>query len=107
MSCERRKVIISFSDNGTPVYKDLKAYSHDEMDVKIVKAFIDSGRIWDICPALLTRNNQNSQNQVLLEDYATEWLTRKKKLKQTTLFNYRKYINEYIDPYYHFKEYTL
>ena len=41
MSIERRNVIVSFSDEGAPVYKSLHANSQDEMNIKIVKAFVE------------------------------------------------------------------
>ena len=47
MAKERRRVIISWNDDGTPVYKQIQGDDQDEVNVKIVQAFIDSGRIWE------------------------------------------------------------
>ena len=80
MSVEKRKVIVSFNDDGSPVCKWLKAYSQDEMHVKIVKAFVESGRIKEIIPSLHFEGQ--TEKGIKLRDYAFEWLKRKRKLKE-------------------------
>ena len=45
MSLERRNIIISFTEDGNPVYKSLIAHSQDEMNVKIKKFTIMWRRI--------------------------------------------------------------
>ena len=82
MSIEKRKVIVSFNDDGSPVIKWLKAYSQDEMNVKIVKAFVESGRIKEILPSFHFDNQ--TKKGIILKDYAFEWLKRKRKLKENT-----------------------
>ncbi len=96
MSTERRKIITSFTDEGDPVFKFLKANNQDEMNVKIVKAFVESGRIHQICPYIQVDNH--SESKILLKDYAMEWLARKRRLKETTRMTYLKYLNQYIIP---------
>lgn len=96
MASERRQVRISTNDDGSPVYKNLRASSHDEMDMKIVQAFIDSGRIWDLLPTMTPATYTASRTT--LGDYASHWLERKRKVKETTLVNYKLYINNYIVP---------
>ena len=86
MSLERRKIIIAFTEDGSPVYKSLCAHSQDEMNVKIVKAFVESGRIEQICPYLQVE--KHSGHRILLKDYAMEWLRRKRRLKETTRTTY-------------------
>ena len=96
MSIERRNVIVSFSEEGIPVYKSLHANSQDEMNVKIVKAFVESGRILQICPYLQAENH--SRSKILLKEYAMEWLSRKRRLKETTRTTYLKFLELFILP---------
>lgn len=96
MSIEQRKIIISFNADGTPVYKNLRAYSQDEMNVKIVKAFVESGRIKDIIPSL--QFDTIPEKTVLLKDYASDWLCRKRKLKENTKIFYERHLKLYIIP---------
>lgn len=101
MAKERRRVVISFNDDGTPVYKSLQANSQEEMNDKIVKTYIECGRIKEFLPESQAplQLPQNSPNEVpLLKDYALEWLQRKRKLKSTTKANYKKYLEDYILP---------
>ena len=96
MAQEKRKIIVSFAEDGSPIYKFLKAYSQDEMNVKIVKAFVESGRINEIIPSLHIASP--SGNSILIKDYAVEWLNRKRKLKENSRVTYLKHINQYIIP---------
>lgn len=96
MAYERRQVRIATNDDGSPVYKNLRASSHDEMDVKIVQAFIDSGRIWELLPAMMS--SAHTANKITVSEYAKQWLARKRKVKETTMVNYKLYINNYIIP---------
>ena len=96
MSIERRKVIISFSEEGNPVFKFLSAKNQDEMNVKIVKAFVESGRILQICPYI--QPDSHLERKVLLKEYAMEWLNRKRRLKETTRMTYLKCLKQFIIP---------
>lgn len=101
MGYERRKIIVSFDNDGIPIYKDLQAKTQDEMNVKIVQAFIASGRIWDYMkkPSEIATQNQNSNtDNINVKVYCYDWLERKRKLKETTRANYKKYIDDYIIP---------
>ena len=62
MARDRRKVIIAWNDDGTPVYKDVQGASQDEVNIKIVKAFIESGRIWELMPKPEQQSNQENRN---------------------------------------------
>ncbi len=96
MSIETRRIIVSFNDDGTPVYKQLKAFSQDEMNIKIVRAFIESGRIQEI---LSSCSFPFSEKTVLLKDYCQEWISRKRRIKENTRATYQKRLNEYIIPF--------
>lgn len=94
---DRRKVIIAWNDDGTPVYKDVQGASQDEVNIKIVKAFIESGRIWELMPKPEQQSNQENR-KIIFSDYAEKWLARKRKLKPNSLAKYRKLLTEYINP---------
>lgn len=96
MSQEQRRVIIGYSKDNTPIYKNLKAYSHEEMNEKIVLAFIESGRIQEFLQFISSPSP--TSNCILLSEYAQSWLSRKRKLKETTRTTYKKYLTQYIIP---------
>lgn len=66
------------------------------MNVKIVQAFVESGRILQICLYLHTENHPHSK--ILLKEYAIEWLGRKRRLKETTRTTYLKFLELCILP---------
>ena len=96
MSLERRRITIGYDVNGTPITKMLKASNQDEMNDRIVLAFIDSGRIRDFLPS--SQSFLFSSSNIRLKDYANEWLNRKRKVKETTKVTYRKRLTSYIIP---------
>lgn len=96
MGIEQRRVIIGYEADGTAITKILKAKNQDEMNEKIIQAFIESGRIHDYLPSLSLFHPLSGS--IILKDYASDWLSRKRKLKTTTKVNYKKYLNEYIIP---------
>lgn len=96
MSIEQRRVTIGFEANGTPITKMLRARNQDEMNEKIVLAFVESGRIREYLP--LNQPSLSTSENVRLKDYANEWLNRKRKLKETTRVTYKKYLTQYIIP---------
>lgn len=95
MAKDRRQVMIGKNDDGTPVYKDIKGISQEEVNIKIVKAFVESGRIWEVMEKPKT---QSEIVNITLKEYSKQWIQRKRKLKQTTKANYEKYLNSYIIP---------
>ena len=97
MSFEQRRVIIGYNQKGEPIYQLLRAKNQEEMNIRIVQAFIDSGRLRDLLP-LLQSTSSTSANMISLEDYANDWLSRKRKLKETTRTTYKKYLVQYIIP---------
>lgn len=97
MAKERRKIVIAYNDDGTPVYKDIQGTSQEEINQKIVQAYIESGRIYELMPGLAAFT-EPSKSGMLLEEYAEKWLSRKRKLKQNTVVRYRKNLKEYILP---------
>ena len=96
MGLEQRRIIIGFENDGTPITKMLKARNQEEMNERIVQAFVESGRIREF----LSPINQftSASENVRLEDYANNWLNRKRKVKATTKTTYRKRLDSYIIP---------
>ena len=97
MAKDRRKVIIAWNDDRTPIYKDVQGASQDEVNVKIVQAFIDSGRIWELMPKPEQRKDQE-EAKIIFKEYAEKWLTRKRKLKENSIAKYRKLLTDYVYP---------
>lgn len=102
MAIQRHKVCIGNNDDGSPIYKWLQAKNDDELNVKIVKAFIDSGRIWEILPK---HNNpltheEKPKKQMTLKAYTETWMDiyKRPKLKPTTLRGYDSYLSAHIYP---------
>ena len=95
MSLERRRITIGYEPDGTPITRMLKAANQDEMNDRIVQAFIESGRIRDFLPAT---QSLFPASTVLLQDYAKEWLNRKRKVKESTKVTYQKRLANYIIP---------
>lgn len=96
MSIEQRRIIIGYEEDGTPITRMLKAKNQQEMNDKIIQAVIESGRIYEYLPHFMC--NPTPVNHVCLEEYAADWLKRKRKIKETTRVNYNKYLTEYIVP---------
>lgn len=92
MGKERRQVIIGWDSTGAPIYKNLRADSQDEMNMKIAKTLIECGRL--NCE-LHAEEEKPIPN---VKEYSEDWLSRKRKLKPTTRKNYQKYLDEYIIP---------
>lgn len=97
MAKERRRVIISWNDDGTPVYKEVQGADQEEVNLKIVKAFVDSGRIWEVMgkPDVVEKTEGSG---IVFKEYAEKWLARKRKIKANTFVRYRKTLTEYILP---------
>lgn len=83
---ERRNVLIGRNNDGSPVYKMLNADSQEEMNLKIAQLLLDTGRI------------SLGKTIPTLKSFSEDWIQRKRKLKPTTVVNYRKYLDEYILP---------
>lgn len=85
MPTERRRVIVGYNDDGTPIYKHLIAGSVSEMNDRIVAAYISSGRIAEFM------NAQKLSDSVTFGEYADKWfdtyITTK---KPSTIATYKK-----------------
>lgn len=88
MAKRRQRVMISTNDDGTPVYQWVQGDSLNELNDRIVQAYIQSGRIWEFM-----QNHQVREKKppaILLKDYVHKWMTTYKqhKLKPTSLTTY-------------------
>ena len=97
MATERRRVIIAYNNDGTPVYRQVQGSSQEEINQRIVQAYIESGRIYEMLPGL-AHSSEAQKGDVLLKEYAEKWLARKRKLKPNTVVRYKKNLKEYILP---------
>lgn len=88
MAKEDRRVIIGWNDDDTPIYKRVKGFNQDEVNDKIVKTYIECGRIWDFLP----RPKELTQSPVTVKAYSETWINRKRKVKLNTKVTYEKYI---------------
>jgi len=97
MAKESRKIIVAYNEDGTPVYKQLRGTSQEDMNQQIVQAYIESGRIYELLPGLAPFAG-TQKSGILLKEYAEKWLARKRKLKLNTIVRYKKNLKEYILP---------
>ena len=88
MAREDRRVIIGWNDDDTPIYKRVKGFNQDEVNDKIVKTYIECGRIWDFLP----RPKELTQEPVTIRVYSERWINRKRKVNLNTKVTYEKYI---------------
>ena len=71
MSIERRRVQIATNDDGSPIYKQIKASGQNEMNDRIVQTYIESGRIWEF---MERQNGDNVHSQETFGEYAKKWM---------------------------------
>lgn len=98
MAEQRRKVRTSYNDDGSPKYIWLRAKNDDEMNDKIVMAYVKSGRIKEFLPKdALT---ETPHDKMLFKPYVESWMQTYKvqKLKPTTLSGYKSYLNQHLYP---------
>ena len=57
MAYNRIRVLIGVDPKGQPVYTQISGSSQDEINDKIVKAYVQSGRIFEFLPAGLSPLN--------------------------------------------------
>ena len=97
MAKYRIRVQIAVNDDGSPVYKQLQADTQNSLNDRIVKAYIDSGRIWEFMnrPA-----PEPPKKTITLAAYADKWMTVYKagKLKPSTIETYKKHLRAHVLP---------
>ena len=73
MAKHRQRVMISTNDDGTPVYQWVQDDSLNELNDRIVQAYIQSGRIWDFMQNPYAQEAEKPT--ILLKDYGELQLT--------------------------------
>ena len=102
MAVKRCRVLIAKNDDGTPVHRSLQAPNQDALNDRIVKAYIDSGKIWEFIPQQIApfTPSEEQQKRITLKAYTEKWLKlyHEKVDKPTTLKGYKSYLNSHIYP---------
>ena len=93
----RVRVQIASNDDGTPVYRQIRADSQNDLNDRIVQAYVDSGRIWEF---LEKPSKQVSDHSVTLAEYTDKWMNLYKanQLKPSTLATYKKHLHAHVLP---------
>lgn len=97
MAKERRRVVIDYNDDGTPIHKQVQAQSEAAMNDKIVQEYINSGRIWEFLPE---DERGRVKTQTLLKPLVENWMEvyKRPKLKPRTYQTYEGYLKTHIYP---------
>lgn len=92
----RQRVVIGRDEKGGNIYKHLQAQSEQELNNRIVQAYVDSGRINEFVAVA----EQKPKTQTLFKDYAANWLKTYKvdTLKPKTLKSYEGYFVSHLNP---------
>jgi len=104
MAYNRIRVLIGVDPKGQPVYTQISGSSQDEINDKIVKAYVQSGRIFEFLPAGLSPLNTSiSPVQPAghgFRGYAEEWFTvfGKPNIEVSTALTYRRQLDLYWIP---------
>lgn len=94
MAKDRRQVIIGWQENGTPITKDIRGNSFDEVNLKIATALIESGRMNDVIGRQFNfLMKPKEECKVTLSEYITKYVDTylKGSIRDSTLGLYRKY----------------
>ena len=97
MAKQRIPVLIAVNDDGSPVYKWIQGNGQNEVNDRIVQAYIDSGRIWEFMDK---PEAETPKQSITLATYADKWMTIYKagKLKPSTIETYKKHLRAHILP---------
>ena len=96
MAIHRQRVLIS-GQNEKPTYIQLRAQTVNELNDKIVQAYIDCGRINEFT---LPEDNGKPEEYTNFKEYAEEWMRvyKEPNLKHKTLSTYQGFLNTHIFP---------
>ncbi|MBQ4074927.1 MAG: site-specific integrase [Clostridia bacterium] len=97
MAKYRIRVQIAVNDDGTPVYKQIQADSQNALNDRIVKTYIESGRIWEFMnhPEIST-----DKETITFGEYVENWLNvyKANQLKPATMATYKKHLHAHVLP---------
>lgn len=87
---ERPRVFMGTDANGKPIYKQISGKTQDERNENIVKAFIQSGHIWDLIPnPNVTACAAVKQSRTPVSEFAWDWFNRYKKGQISVSYEYQ------------------
>ena len=87
---ERPRVFMGLDANGKPIYKQISGKTQDQRNENIVKAFIESGLIWDYMPYPNgTACVAVKQSKTPVHDFAWDWFNRYKKGQVSVSYEYQ------------------
>ena len=95
MAKQRIPVQIATNDDGSPVYKWIQGKGQNEVNDRIVKAYIESGRIWEF----LDRSTpEPPKESITMAEYVDKWMNvyKANKLKPSTMATYKKHLNAHV-----------
>ena len=97
MAKQRIPVLIAVNDDGSPVYKWIQGNGQNEVNDRIVQAYIDSGRIWEFMD---TPHEEPHKHSITFAAYVEKWMTVYKagKLKPSTIETYKKHLRAHVLP---------
>lgn len=97
MAKERRRVVIDYNDDGTPIHKQVQAKSEAAMNDKIVQEYINSGRIWEFLPE---NERGRVKTQTEFKPLVEKWMEiyKRPKLTARTYQTYEGYLKTHIFP---------
>ncbi len=97
MAKYRIRVQIAENDDGTPVFKQIQADNQNELNDRIVKMYIESGRIWEF---MQKPEVDTPKKSITFAEYVDKWMTVYKagKLKPSTIATYQKHLRAHVLP---------
>lgn len=97
MSKHKIRVLVSKTSDKSNVYRWVQANSINELNDRIVKTYIECGRIWEFIDKT---NIVPSNHNITFAEYADDWmkLYKENKVKPSTIATYRKYLQAHILP---------
>lgn len=95
MAKDRRQVIIGWQEDGTPITKDIRGNSYDEVNLKIATALIESGRMNDVIGKQFDflSIQRKEECKVTLSEYVDKYMNTylKGSIKDSSFGLYQKY----------------
>ena len=95
MAKDRRNVIIAWQEDGTPIIKDVRGNTYDEVNLKIATALIESGRMDKVIAKRfkIMDINRKPECKVTLSEYAGKYINLflKGSVRESSLNLYMKY----------------
>lgn len=77
---KRRRVITGWDETGKAITKQVSGKNQDEQNDAIVRAYVESGRIWEFIPkpvlassSAAAKQNEPESCRTLFADYANDW----------------------------------